>query len=86
MVIERARVKYAEWGLYILEYQKLQIEAEVLDEEQAKDFCDRNGVEFQYGAVTTLEERECGEVPGADAGVHEGVSGSEGTGKRRERR
>ncbi len=73
MVIERARVRYAEWGLYILEYQRLRVEAQVLDEEQAKDFCDRNGVEFQYGAITTLEEREYGKVPRADAGVHEGI-------------
>ena len=74
---ECAEVEHLGGDTYQLTYKRLYIEVHLHSEEEAREFCESNGVGFKHRARTSLEGGKRGEVPGADAGVHEGVSEKE---------
>ena len=64
---ECVQIEYLGGDTYQLTYRRFYVEVHLQSEEEAREFCERNGVAFKYRAVTSLEGGERGEVPGADA-------------------
>ena len=64
-------------GRYWLRHEVITEVEDWVSRGEAEAFCRRSGIPFPGGEAEALAGGESGEVPGADAGVHEGVPGTE---------